>query len=104
VTLAIDRGYTAPSLILTLTCVQGKTGCLVMKAGVLLFLSFAFLCFGLSACGQKGPLYLPQPLKPVPEAVQPEQPQQNQSQQSQPQQNQPASTNSESAPAMADPA
>jgi predicted small lipoprotein YifL len=33
-----------------------------MKIAVLLVL----LCLGLGACGQKGPLYLPQPNKPLP--------------------------------------
>ncbi|MEN0036006.1 MAG: lipoprotein [Cellvibrio sp.] len=34
-----------------------------MKTAVVLML----LCLGLGACGQKGPLYLPQPVKPQPE-------------------------------------
>lgn len=60
-----------------------------MKIAAVLLL----LCFGLCACGQKGPLYLPQPVKPAPEVVAPEA-----SPQSQP------SQDSEPAPAAADPA
>ncbi|MCE3251333.1 MAG: Prokaryotic lipoprotein-attachment site [Cellvibrio sp.] len=30
------------------------------------------LCLSLGACGQKGPLYLPQPAKPQPEAPAPQ--------------------------------
>lgn len=39
-----------------------------MKIAVVLML----LCLGLGACGQKGPLYLPQPSKPQPEAPAPQ--------------------------------
>ncbi|MDR7088376.1 MULTISPECIES: LPS translocon maturation chaperone LptM [Cellvibrio] len=39
-----------------------------MKIAVVLML----LCLGLGACGQKGPLYLPQPNKPQPEAPAPQ--------------------------------
>ncbi len=39
-----------------------------MKIAVVLIL----LCLGLGACGQKGPLYLPQPAKPQPTNPQPE--------------------------------
>jgi predicted small lipoprotein YifL len=38
-----------------------------MKTAVVLML----LCLGLGACGQKGPLYLPQPAKPQPEVKAP---------------------------------
>lgn len=38
-----------------------------MKIAVVLVL----LCLGLGACGQKGPLYLPQPNKPQPEVAAP---------------------------------
>ncbi|WP_197085555.1 lipoprotein [Cellvibrio sp. pealriver] len=31
-------------------------------------------CIGLGGCGQKGPLYLPQPAKPQPEVSQPDTP------------------------------
>jgi predicted small lipoprotein YifL len=57
------QGYTAPSLIPTLLRAQGAIGYLVMKTAVVLML----ICFGLGACGQKGPLFLPQPAKPQPE-------------------------------------
>jgi predicted small lipoprotein YifL len=39
-----------------------------MKIAVVLML----LCLSLGACGQKGPLYLPQPNKPQPEAPAPQ--------------------------------
>ena len=39
-----------------------------MKIAVVLML----LCLSLGACGQKGPLYLPQPTKPQPEASAPQ--------------------------------
>ncbi len=39
-----------------------------MKIAVVLML----LCLSLGACGQKGPLYLPQPAKPQPEAPAPQ--------------------------------
>jgi len=42
-----------------------------MKTAVVLIL----LCLGLGACGQKGPLYLPQPTKPQPETEAPRSPQ-----------------------------
>lgn len=38
-----------------------------MKTAVVLML----LCLGLGACGQKGPLFLPQPAKPQPEVKAP---------------------------------
>ena len=90
VTLAIDRGYTAPSLNSGADLALGKTGCLVMKITVVLLL----LCVGLGACGQKGPLYLPQPVKPKSEVVEPKTPQQDL----------PVPHNSEPAPTTADPA
>lgn len=48
-----------------------------MKTAVVLML----LCLGLGACGQKGPLYLPQPAKPQPEKT--EVPRSQQSEQTQ---------------------
>lgn len=48
-----------------------------MKTAVVLML----LCLGLGACGQKGPLYLPQPAKPQPEKT--EAPRAKQSEQTQ---------------------
>ena len=56
-----------------------------MKIAVVLVL----LCLSLGACGQKGPLYLPQPNKPQPDAPAP-QSEQAQPKVSQPQGNQPA--------------
>jgi predicted small lipoprotein YifL len=56
-----------------------------MKIAVLLVL----LCLSLGACGQKGPLYLPQPNQPQPDAPAP-QSEQAQPKVSQPQGNQPA--------------
>ncbi|HSC66877.1 MAG TPA: lipoprotein [Cellvibrio sp.] len=38
-----------------------------MKTAVALML----LCLGLGACGQKGPLFIPQPAKPQPEVKAP---------------------------------
>lgn len=62
-----SQGYTAPTFSLTLP----YSGCyrtLVMKIAVVLVL----LCLILGACGQKGPLYLPQPNKPQPDAPAPQ--------------------------------
>jgi predicted small lipoprotein YifL len=56
-----------------------------MKIAVLLVL----LCLSLGACGQKGPLYLPQPNQPQPDAPAP-QSEQAQPKVNQPQGNQPA--------------
>jgi len=56
-----------------------------MKIAVVLVL----LCLSLGACGQKGPLYLPQPNKPQPDAPAP-QSEQAQPKVSQLQGNQPA--------------
>jgi predicted small lipoprotein YifL len=56
-----------------------------MKIAVVLVL----LCLSLGACGQKGPLYLPQPNQPQPDAPAP-QSEQAQPKVNQPQGNQPA--------------
>jgi predicted small lipoprotein YifL len=58
---------------------------------------FVLLCLSLGACGQKGPLYLPQPNKPQPEAPAPQtEPAQPKAEQSQAE---PAATNQPATPA-----
>jgi len=69
-----------------------------MKFSVVLML----FCLSLAACGQKGPLYLPQPNKPQPEApapqAEPAQPKTEQSQVEQPSA-EPTETNQPATPA-----
>lgn len=57
------RKVILPRLLSRPCYISGCHRTLVMKIAVVLVL----LCLSLGACGQKGPLYLPQPNKPQPE-------------------------------------